>query len=47
MVETQFSKKSLSIIEPLKKMSGYTLKEHETPEYYSGADIDWDRGCQC
>jgi len=42
-----FSKEPLSIIEALQKLWGYTLKGVGTPEYYSGADIEWDKGRQC
>ena len=42
-----FSKEPLSIIEPLQKIWSCTLKGVETPENNSGADIEWDKCCQC
>ncbi len=42
-----FSKEPLLIIEPLQKIWGYSLKAVGSPEYYSGADIEWDGKRQC
>lgn len=42
-----FSKEPLLIIEPLQKIWGYSLKGVGSPEYYSGADIEWDKERQC
>ena len=42
-----FSKEPLLTIEPLQKIWGYTLKGVRTPEYYSGADIEWDKERPC
>ncbi len=42
-----FSKEPEMIIETLTGLWGYELKGVGVPSYYSGADIEFDKGCSC
>ena len=42
-----FSKDPESRIEPIKDINGYELQGFGIPEYYSGADIVYDKSRQC